>query len=149
MVLFSFLMLVSALIMYKGNTEIGGKENSYMLLKLIIISIVVVFISGFLGAGGGFIIVPSLVLLLKLPIKSAVGTSLFIIMINSLLGSLTIFQLDYSFPYLIIIPFIIFTVLGMYLASFIQNNIQSKSLQKYFSIFIAMISFFIIIKEMW
>jgi hypothetical protein len=87
MVLFSLLMMAAAyaMIRRKPTGEAlppTGRSSS----RLWLCGIVVGLVTGFLGAGGGFILIPSLVLLLGLPMKKAIGTSLLIIALNSLAG---------------------------------------------------------------
>ena len=89
MVLFAILMLLASIAMIKGrnevpHTEVTTKANDT--LKLLMYGVLVGLATGFLGAGGGFLIIPALVLILKMPMKKAVGTSLLIIALNSLIG---------------------------------------------------------------
>src|SRR5690606_33000636 len=91
MVLFAVLMIVASYSMIKKD----GQENEEALQKqslnyfqILLQGIFIGVITGLIGAGGGFLIIPALVNLLKLPMKTAVGTSLVIISINSLMGFL-------------------------------------------------------------
>jgi uncharacterized membrane protein YfcA len=86
MLLFAALLFVSASAMIRQRDDAvacGGRRNIFHLVGS---GIVVGGVTGLLGAGGGFILIPSLVLLLKFPVKEAIGTSLLIIAVNSLLG---------------------------------------------------------------
>jgi uncharacterized membrane protein YfcA len=86
MILFALLMLVASISMIKNgnkkeienstNAIIGKKIN---LPKLLLYGIAIGFATGLLGAGRGFLLIPTLVLLVGLPMKEAVGTSLLII----------------------------------------------------------------------
>lgn len=86
MVIFALLLFLSAaaMIRQRGEPSPDGEDRNF--LHLIGSGIVVGGVTGLLGAGGGFILIPSLVLLMKFPVKEAIGTSLLIIAINSLLG---------------------------------------------------------------
>ena len=90
MVLFALLMLSASIAMIKSSKEIkrqimldkGNSKSAVLLIYGIFIGLA----TGLLGAGGGFLIIPALVFILKMPMKEAVGTSLLIIALNSLIG---------------------------------------------------------------
>ena len=96
MVVFASVMLVAAVSMIKkgksktnetdDSTEETGDEPSFNYKMIGLEGLGVGALTGFVGAGGGFLIIPALVLLAKLPMKLAVGTSLLIISVKSLLG---------------------------------------------------------------
>src|SRR6185503_3240466 len=93
MVVFAFLMFAaSAFMIFNGDDEnkkvpVSLERNS-KILPLALWGLAIGFITGLLGAGGGFLIIPALVLFVKLPMKTAIGTSLVIIAINSIFGFL-------------------------------------------------------------
>lgn len=84
MVVFSVLMIAAALSMIRRNREVQNTTVSGS--RLIIIGLLVGLVTGFLGAGGGFLIVPALLFYANLDLKYAIATSVFIITINSLIG---------------------------------------------------------------
>jgi len=87
LILFAILMLISSYKMIRNTTREGLRKSekpNYTLLASQ--GLLVGLITGLIGAGGGFLIVPALVMLLGLGMKEAVATSLFIISMNSLLG---------------------------------------------------------------
>ncbi|HJW17832.1 MAG TPA: sulfite exporter TauE/SafE family protein, partial [Flavisolibacter sp.] len=89
MVLFAVLMLVASISMIRNKKVAAEQEEdkeNFKFGKLVIYGITIGLVTGFLGAGGGFLLIPALVLLLKLPMKKAIGTSLMIIALNSLIG---------------------------------------------------------------
>ena len=89
MIIFAILMLVAAISMMNNRLEkLKGQngERQDKTFSLLIPGLLVGLVTGLLGAGGGFLIIPALVLLIKLPMKTAVGTSLLIIAINSTFG---------------------------------------------------------------
>ena len=101
---------------------------------------------GLIGAGGGFLIIPALIHLAKLPIKKAIGTSLFIITINSLVGFLGDVQnsiIDWSF----LLTFTTISVIGIFVGLYIQQYINEKYLKKIFGIFVLVMSVVIFYKE--
>lgn len=92
MILFALLMLLAAIAMLRnGHEKVTGKKvptgshNYINLSKLLLYGIAIGLATGLLGAGGGFLLIPTLVILVGLPMKEAVGTSLLIIALNSLI----------------------------------------------------------------
>jgi uncharacterized membrane protein YfcA len=103
-------------------------------------------VTGLLGAGGGFLIIPSLVLFLRIPMKIAIGTSLLIIAINSLLGFLfSLKQFEYNWTILIL--FTILSIGGLFVGSKLSDRFSGSSLKKGFGWFILIMGVYIIIKE--
>lgn len=146
MVVFSALMIIASISMIRKKTiTIQGSKTNYA--QLAIIGFFVGIITGFLGAGGGFLIIPALLFFASLPMKQAVGTSLLIIFINSSIGfagDLYIgTPIDYSF--LLIISGIAFV--GMLIGTQISKRIDGSQLQPIFGWFILIMGLYIIAKE--
>jgi uncharacterized membrane protein YfcA len=147
MVIFSILMMLSAISMIKtGHTTIKTTKTNYS--QLGIIGFLVGIITGFLGAGGGFLIIPALLFFANLPMKQAVGTSLLIIFINSAIGfggDLYIgTPIDYSF--LLSITGIAF--IGMIIGTQFSKKIDGNKLKPIFGWFVLIMGFYIITKEL-
>jgi uncharacterized membrane protein YfcA len=146
MILFAILMLAAALSMIIGKTKenvVYGKN----LFRLVLYGIGIGIVTGLLGAGGGFLLIPALVMLVKLPMKKAVGTSLFIIAFNSLfgfLGDMGHYQIDWLF--LLKIAFI--AVIGVILGGLLAPKIQGGRLKIFFGWFVLLMGIYIIIHEM-
>lgn len=104
-------------------------------------------LTGFVGAGGGFLIVPALVILAKTPIKTAVGTSLFIISVNSLIGFLgdagKFGVLDWNF--LLIVAFLM--SVGILLGKYLSRFVPSQKLEPAFGWFVLIVGLFMLIKQ--
>ena len=98
------------------------------------------------GAGGGFLIIPALVLLAKLPMKKAVATSLFIIAINSLIGFLGDVQ-NYDIDWLFLLLFTSISVVGIFIGIWLNKFIDGKKLKKAFGWFVLLMGIYIIYKE--
>ena len=108
--------------------------------------IVVGFLTGIVGAGGGFLIIPALVLFAKLPMKKAVATSLMIIAFKSLIGfigDVQNFEIDWTF----LITFTSISVIGIFIGIYLNNFIDGKKLKKGFGWFILLMGVYILIKE--
>jgi uncharacterized membrane protein YfcA len=84
--IFALLMVTASITMIRGKSELASDNTRFRIVLVIIEGIVIGFLTGLVGAGGGFLIIPALVLLTGLRFKTAVGTSLFVIAINSLAG---------------------------------------------------------------
>ena len=83
-------------------------------------------LTGLVGAGGGFLIIPALVVFSKLPMKMAVGTSLMIISAKSLIGFIGDVQ-NYSVNWEFLLTFLLIAVLGIFLGIWIANFIPGKT----------------------
>lgn len=147
MFVFSILMITAAISMIRKNTseEVKNTETNY--IQLSIIGFIVGIITGFLGAGGGFLIIPALLFFAKLPMKQAVGTSLLIITINSSIG----FAGDLYIGTPINYPFLLgvsgMALLGMLLGSQLSKKIDGAKLKPLFGWFVLVMGFYIITKE--
>jgi uncharacterized protein len=85
---FAILMVLASVPMIRGKRDIASHNKRFRTVLVILEGILIGFLTGLVGAGGGFLIIPALVFLTGLQFKTAVGTSLFIISINSLSGFL-------------------------------------------------------------
>jgi uncharacterized protein len=150
MVVFAILMLAASLSMIFSNKRdalsMSMQDNKYQALPLVLLGLGVGLITGLLGAGGGFLIIPSLVIFLRLPMKTAVGTSLLIIAINSLFGflfSLKQFQYDWT----LLLSFTALAIAGLFIGSKFAEKIPGASLKKGFGWFVLLMGIYIILKE--
>jgi hypothetical protein len=151
MILLSVLMVVASYSMIKTpsyllkDTHEHNQQYRYFLIfqQGIIVGILV----GLVGAGGGFIIIPALVMLAKLPMKKAVGTSLAIIALNSSVGFLSDFgvhQFDWNFLFI----FSGFAICGIIIGSYLSNFVSGAKLKPAFGWFILFMGVYIISKEL-
>lgn len=152
MVLFALLMLLASVAMIndkQSGTGSDGKitSNHTPVFKLLTYGILIGLATGFLGAGGGFLLIPALVLILKMPMKSAIGTSLLIIALNSLIGFTgDIGHFDIDWKFLTIITLI--AVAGIFAGGFLAKKIDGNKLKKGFGWFVLIMGIYIIIKEL-
>ncbi|GAA4275474.1 sulfite exporter TauE/SafE family protein [Aquimarina mytili] len=148
MIFFSVIMVLASISMIKNNkNDIETKtEKVYNYPLILIEGFVVGILTGIVGAGGGFLIIPALVLLAKLPMKKAVATSLLIIAIKSLIGFIGDIQnleIEWSF----LLMFTAISVIGIFIGMFLSNYIEGKKLEKGFGWFVLIMGIYIIIKE--
>lgn len=148
MVMFALLMVFSALMMLKNLKELKPKSQNHHYLLVMVEGAVVGVATGILGAGGGFLIIPALVLLMGMPMKRAVGASLLIIALKSLIGFIGDIQSGIEFQLPMLVYFFIATVIGMTLATRISAKIDGSKLQKIFAYFTLVIAAIIFIKEL-
>jgi len=158
MVLFAILMLSSAALMlrkvYKKAPPIGDiklikETSSNVKVGLIVLEGALVgVVTGILGAGGGFLIIPALVLFLNMPMKLAVGSSLFIIALKSLLGFTGDLQAGIELDVPLLPLMLLATCLGMAISTKIAGKLEGDALQKFFAFFTLTIAIFIITKEL-
>jgi len=142
---FVIIMLGSGFSMFfsnRKNKPFQKKINYYLIL---FDGLFVGAITGMVGAGGGFLIVPALVLLTGLDIKKAIGTSLFIISFKSLLGFIG--DLGTEIDWNLLLVFTSISCVGIYFGVYISKFIKPKSIKKYFGVFVVLIAFVIILKE--
>lgn len=150
MILFAVLMLAASFAMIKEGKKTTVAEihtTSTDTIKLLLFGILVGLTTGFLGAGGGFLIIPALVLILKIPMKKAVGTSLLIIALNSLIGFTgDLSHIDINWNFLLSISLI--AVAGIFIGGAFAKKIPAQKLKKAFGWFVLLMGGYIIIKEL-
>jgi len=148
MVFFAIIMLLAAISMIRSNGKEGAEPATVQFnYPLIIIEgLGVGLLTGVVGAGGGFLIIPALVLLAKLPMKKAVATSLLIIAIKSLIGFIgDIENLDINWTFLL--SFSGLSIAGIFVGIWLNNFIDGKKLKKGFGWFVLAMALYIILKE--
>ncbi|WP_425402050.1 sulfite exporter TauE/SafE family protein [Hugenholtzia roseola] len=149
MLLFAILMIAASYSMIKkdNNTEkIEETEQVFNYPLILLEGSVVGVLTGLVGAGGGFLIIPALVVLSKLSMKQAVGTSLVIIAAKSLLGftgELGKTQIDWTF----LAIFSAFAIVGIFAGMALSQKIEGKKLKPAFGWFVLVMGIYILIKE--
>lgn len=149
MLFFAIIMIVASISMIRGNgkEELTQTKVQYNYPLIIIEGIIVGVLTGIVGAGGGFLIIPALVLLAKLPMKKAVATSLLIIAVKSLIGFIGDVQnLDIEWKFLLI--FTGLSIIGIFIGGYLNKFIDGKRLKKSFGWFVLLMGIYIIGKEL-
>ena len=146
MVVFAILMVAASLSMIRnGHVEAGKTTNSSPLL-LVLFGVLIGLVTGFLGAGGGFLLIPALVILMKLPMKEAIGTSLLIIALNSLIGFLgDIGRHPIDWTFIIIVSMI--AIAGVFIGGYFNQKVNADKLKKGFGWFVLVTGLYIIFRE--
>jgi uncharacterized membrane protein YfcA len=149
MIFFSIIMILSAYSMIKGNKKYTPKPEgdiSFNYPLIVTEGAIVGTITGIVGAGGGFLIIPALVLLANLPMKMAVGTSLLIISVKSLIGFLgDVANQTIDWKFLLI--FSSLSIGGIFVGTYTTRYISAEKLKRGFGWFILAMGIYIFIKE--
>lgn len=149
MVFFAILMVLASFSMIKGRSKNDvnpDKKIQFNYPLIIIEGFVVGLLTGIVGAGGGFLIIPALVILAKLPMKKAVATSLLIIAIKSLIGfigDVETIAIDWTF----LLSFTAVSVIGIFVGIWLNKFIDDSKLKKHFGWFVLLMGLYIIINE--
>ncbi|WP_298239118.1 sulfite exporter TauE/SafE family protein [uncultured Algibacter sp.] len=146
MIFFAIIMIIASYSMIKNKTDNSSLKEKQAYYKTFIQAIVIGTITGFIGAGGGFLYVPALVIWANIPMKKAVGTSLIIVTINSLIGfigDIQTLEIDWVF----LLSFTLISIVGIILGVFLSKFISGKKLKKSFGFFTLIMAVYIIYKE--
>lgn len=143
---FAVLMILASWSMIRDRREPVSDNRRTKVVPLVLEGVLIGFLTGFVGAGGGFLIIPALVLLTNLPFKNAVGTSLFIIAINSLAGFLgDVLNYPMDWPFLLGITGL--AIIGIFIGNNFQKHVTADKLRKSFGWFILMMGCWILLRE--
>jgi len=148
MLFFAVIMALASISMIKNKDvpSIGDIKTAFNYPLIILEGAVVGVLTGIVGAGGGFLIIPALVLLAKLPMKKAVATSLLIIAFKSLIGFIgDVENIDIDWQFLLIFTSI--SVLGIFIGIYLSNFIKGEKLKKSFGYFVLFMAVYILYKE--
>ncbi|MGB5418193.1 sulfite exporter TauE/SafE family protein [Algibacter sp.] len=147
MIFFAIIMLLASISMIKKGKEKEVSAKSQPYYKTFAQGLIIGTITGIIGAGGGFLYVPALVLWANIPMKKAVGTSLIIVTINSLIGFTGDLQtLDIEWTFLLI--FTLISIIGIIIGVFLSKFISGEKLKKSFGYFVLLMAVYIIYKEL-
>ena len=144
MVSFAVLMLFAAYAMFH---EVNIPAQNFPLFSVVLKGIMVGCVTGIVGAGGGFLIIPALTSFFRLSMKKAVATSLVLISINSMLGLAGDWRRIDQFDWNLLLTYTILTVVGIFIGFFLSNKIEGKRLKRVFAVGIMIVAAFVLLKE--
>jgi hypothetical protein len=151
MLLFAMVMFLASFSMIKGRKNLDQLEESndmkYNYPLIVGEGAIVGTVTGLVGAGGGFLIIPALVLLAGLPMKMAIGTSLLIISVKSLLGFLGDLG-NQEIHWVFLLAFTGLSILGIFAGTYTSKFIDGTKLKKLFGWFVLLMAIYIIINEL-
>jgi uncharacterized protein len=150
--IFTGIMIFAALSMIRGKQDTIENQditNIYFNYRAIFLQgILIGFLTGLVGAGGGFLIVPSLGRFAKLPIRLTIGTSLVIITVNSLIGFVTdLVAIDFTIDWSFLLIFSGIASIGIFIGMYISNFIKATLLKKIFGWFVLIMAIYLLSKE--
>ena len=145
MLLFSVLMIAASYSMINSKKDIAQEVEPHF-VKVAFIGALVGIVTGFLGAGGGFLIIPALIFFTGLTMKEAIGTSLLIIAFNSLFGFLGDVINGVDIDYLFLLSIAFFALIGIFIGTFLSKKIEGSKLKPAFGWFVLVMGVYIIIK---
>lgn len=156
MLFFAIIMLFAAISMLRGKKDCEDCEEDdedqqpieYNYPMIALEGTVVGVLTGLVGAGGGFLIIPALVLFAKLPMKLAVGTSLFIIAIKSLIGFVGDVQTGQDIDWQFLLIFTSISIIGIFVGGYLSNFISGEKLKKGFGWFVLVMAIYIVAREL-
>ena len=150
MVFFALIMLAASFSMIRNKKCVDCDENEPVKFNFPMIALegsVVGLITGIVGAGGGFLIIPALVILARLPMKMAVGTSLLIIAAKSLIGFLGDVSTQ-TIDWQMLLIFTGLSIVGIFIGSALSKKINEKVLKTGFGWCVLIMGIYIIGKEL-
>lgn len=144
--LFAVVMLVAAVFMLRGRPDVQGTtpRNRTVVATA---ALAVGALTGVVGVGGGFVIVPTLVLLLGVPMKRAVGTSLLVIAMNSTAGFVGYLS-QVTIPWGLLAGFALFALAGIVIGSRLAQHLAAETLRKAFAVFLIMVAVFMLVQNL-
>ena len=149
MLIFAILMVAASVSMIRDpKTKTASTESqlSFNYPLIVLEGAIVGVLTGLVGAGGGFLIIPALVLLTKLPMKKAVGTSLLIIAAKSLIG-FTSDASQQTMDWALLLSITLMAVAGLFAGNALSKKIEGAKLKKGFGWFVLVMGVYILLKE--
>jgi uncharacterized membrane protein YfcA len=153
MLLMGVLLFVSAtsmvMIKRKYDAEPELNLNTFYYTRMILIEgLIIGVLTGLVGTGGGFMIIPALVILCNLPIKTAIGTALLIASAKSGIGFLGEISINADIDYELIFKFTAFSLVGIAIGTYLSDKVSGYKLRNYFGYFLYVVGATILITEL-
>lgn len=146
MLVFAILMILASASMIKKRVETANDKFKIDITSIMLKGVLIGALTGFVGVGGGFLIIPTLLFSAKLPMKKAVATSLIIIAVNSLIGFAGTIS-NTPIEWIFLLKFTSFAVAGIFIGIILSKKISNQTLKPIFGWFVLITGIYIIIKE--
>jgi uncharacterized protein len=148
MVVFAVVMISASIRMIKPLKEkIVNNDQKLNYFRIILQGLFIGLVAGFVGAGGGFLIIPALLFLAKTPMKMAVGTSLFIVAVQSLIGFVGDIRPDQIIDWNVVLLFTSCSIIGVFIGNYLSKKFSGDKLKTGFGWFVLAMGIYILIKE--
>jgi uncharacterized protein len=127
-----------------GATAVATRHGtvSALAVKIVVCGVVVGFLTGFLGVGGGFLVVPALVVILRMPMSLAIGTSLFIIVLNAV-SSVLSRAADLHLNWAVVAPFTVAAIAASLVAKRVTSHVSGATLGRAFAVMLTLVGLFV------
>ncbi len=149
--LFALVMIPAAIAMLKSPTPVlensKSVQSKYNYPLMMLLGTVIGMLTGIVGAGGGFLIIPSLLILAKIDIKKAIGTSLAIVTFQSLIGFFLGDALTMTIDWSFLLTFTSIAIIGIFIGTFLNHLFDGQKIRKGFGYFILVMAAFIFYME--
>lgn len=147
--IFAVVTLVAAVSIIIANKELDkeGENFSNVKNKTMLIGAMTGLLTSFIGIGGGFVIIPTLVFLGKLSMKTAVITSLAIIAANAMIGFMGDVVNGIVLNWLFLLSFTTVTMIGVFVGTYLSNRVSSTRIRIVFGYLLVCLTFIIFVKE--
>ncbi|MFD2597941.1 sulfite exporter TauE/SafE family protein [Sphingobacterium corticis] len=151
MVLFAIVMLLASASMIRDRPDSNDQfdePKKFNYLSVFFKGITLGIVTGMVGAGGGFLIIPTLVISARMAMKRAIGTSLFIVAFNSLVGFLGYWEIDDKpINWTLLLIFSAFSIIGIFFGAMIAKKMDGEKLKVGFGWFVLAMGLYIFIRE--
>jgi uncharacterized membrane protein YfcA len=149
MIVFAVVMISASVRMIKPLKEkIINDDSKLNYFRIILQGLFIGLVAGFVGAGGGFLIIPALLFLAKTPMKMAVGTSLFIVAVQSLIGFVGDIRPDQIIDWKVVLIFTGCSIIGVFIGNYLSKKFSGDRLKTGFGWFVLAMGIYILAKEL-
>lgn len=147
MLLLAATMVAAAIAMLRRrNRGDADDEAPPRVLRILLLGVGVGVLAGLVGAGGGFLIVPALIVLAGIPAAAAIGTSLLVIAMQSLAG-LAAQPAFFDIPWALVLPFTAIAIAGSFAGSALTGRIPERALRRGFAILLLVVAAAIAVQQ--
>jgi len=148
MIVFAIVMIMASIRMIQPLKEKISTNDKLNYFGILLQGLFIGLVAGFVGAGGGFLIIPALLFLAKTPMKMAVGTSLFIVSAQSLLGFIGDLRPEQIIDWKLILIFTSCSIVGVFIGNYLSKKFSGEKLKTGFGWFVLVMGIYIICKEL-
>jgi len=148
MIVFAIVMITASIRMIKPVKESLVSDVNLNYTKIFLNGLLIGIVAGFVGAGGGFLIIPALYFLANTPMKKAIGTSLFIVSSQSLIGFLGDVRPDQNIDWQLLLLFTVYSIIGVVIGNLLSKKVEGEKLKTAFGWFVLLMGIGIILKEL-